>query len=268
MSKAINADAMTGRAERRWRESVLSNAWLMRALPILALLGAWEFAAQFLVNPFWSSSPSAVLERLIAMTANGTLWRHTSITLLEAGAGLTLAALVGIPIGILLANAPRSSDAVEPLIMGIYGLPRVALAPLFILWFGIGLLSKIMMAFTMVVFVFLLNVREGVRTVDGDLLDLMRSMRASRLHKMRHVLIPAIVPWILASFRLGIGLSLIGAVVGELVGSSRGLGWYIQNSGGQLDTTGVFTGLTILMIIAMLANQVIGLVERRALAWR
>ncbi|MGY9050299.1 MAG: ABC transporter permease, partial [Rhodobacterales bacterium] len=134
--------------------------------------------------------------------------------------------------------------------------------------FGIGLLSKIMMSFTMVVFVFLLNSREGVRTVDPDLVDLMRSMRAKSLYRARKVLIPAIVPWILASFRLGIGLSLIGAVVGELVGSSRGLGWYIQNAGGMLDTTGVFTGLVVLMVIAMLANQMIALVEARVLRWR
>src|SRR5690606_24979607 len=116
--------------------------------------------------------------------------------------------------------------------------------------------------------VFLLNVREGVRTVDRDLLDLMKSMRATEQYKIRKVIIPATVPWILAAFRLGIGLALIGAVVGELVGSNRGLGWYIQNSGGQLDTTGVFTGLTILMIIAMLASQLVGIVEKKVLSWR
>ncbi|NDV88212.1 ABC transporter permease subunit [Aurantimonas aggregata] len=262
--------AIAPEAKASWQgaRAVGGNLQFRRALLLLALLGAWEFAAAFLVNPFWSSRPTLVIERLAAMTMDGSLWRHTSITLLEAGAGLMLGALVGIPLGVLLARAPRTSDTVEPLIMGIYGLPRVALAPLFILWFGIGLFSKIMMSFTMVVFVFLLNVREGVRSADPDLLDLMRSMRASPLYTARTVLLPGIVPWILAAFRLGIGLSLIGAVVGELVGSSRGLGWYIQSSGGQLDTTGVFTGLTVLMIIAMLANQLIALFEKGVILWR
>jgi NitT/TauT family transport system permease protein len=142
------------------------------------------------------------------------------------------------------------------------------LAPLFILWFGIGLFSKVMMSFTMVVFVFILNVIEGVGTIDPDLLDLMRSMRASRLYLVRRVLLPAIVPWILASFRIGIGLALIGAVVGELIGANRGLGWYIQDAGGALDTTGVFAGLVVLMIVAMLVNQVVAYFERKVLSWR
>ncbi|WP_218967712.1 ABC transporter permease [Puniceibacterium antarcticum] len=246
----------------------LSSVAARRLILFFALVAAWEFTAEFLVNEFWSSRPSEIVMRLFSMLVDGTLWRHTSITVLEAFAGLLLGAVVGTPLGIWLANAPKASETADPFIMGLYGLPRVALAPLFILWFGIGLLSKIMMSFTMVVFVFLLNSREGVRTVDPDLVDLMRSMRAKSLYRARKVLIPAIVPWILASFRLGIGLSLIGAVVGELVGSSRGLGWYIQNAGGMLDTTGVFTGLVVLMVIAMLANQMIALVEARVLRWR
>jgi NitT/TauT family transport system permease protein len=246
----------------------LGNVNTRRVLLIVTLLGAWELAAEYLINPFWSSRPSLVFERLVEMVADGSLWRHVSITTMEAGGGLLLAAAIGIPLGMLLANYRNAGDTVEPLIMGLYGLPRVALAPLFIIWFGIGLFSKIMMAFTMVVFVFVLNVKEGIRTVDTDLLDLMRSMRATPAYTIRTVLVPAILPWILASLRLGVGLALIGAVVGELVGANRGLGWYIQNSGGQLDTTGVFTGLVILMVLAMAANQLIAFFERRVVKWR
>jgi NitT/TauT family transport system permease protein len=246
----------------------LGNVNVRRTILIVALLAAWELAAAFLVNPFWSSRPTLVFERIIEMSLDGSLWRHVSITTLEAFTGLLLAAVIGIPLGMLLANYPRGNDTVEPLIMGLYGLPRVALAPLFILWFGIGLFSKVMMAFTMVVFVFMLNVKEGIRTVDTDLLDLMRSMRAPASYKVRTVLIPAILPWIFASFRLGIGLALIGAVVGELIGASRGLGWYIQSSGGQLDTTGVFTGLVVLMALAIIANQLVAAIERRVIRWR
>ncbi|GGF80337.1 ABC transporter permease [Azorhizobium oxalatiphilum] len=248
-----------------------SAAWrtsAAQAALILVLLGLWEIAGRTLFNPFWSSRPSLIAERIWRLALSGELWTHCSITLQEAGAGLLLGAVVGVPLGIALARAPRVAKVVEPVVMGLYGLPRVALAPLFILWFGIGLMSKIMMAFTMVVFIFMLNVMEGIRTIDPDHLDLMRSMRAGRFYLARKVLLPAVTPWILASFRIGVGLSLIGAVVGELIGANRGLGWYVEKSGGQLDTTGVFTGLVVLMILAMLANQLIGFVERRAIRWR
>lgn len=247
------------------------GAWRMgaaQAALILVLLGLWEAASWTVLNPFWSSRPTLILQRLWMLARSGELWVHCSITLQEAGAGLFLGALVGVPLGIALARAPRTAKVVEPVVMGLYGLPRVALAPLFILWFGIGLFSKIMMAFTMVVFIFMLNVMEGIRTIDADHLDLMRSMRAGRVYLVRRVLLPAVTPWILASFRIGVGLALIGAVVGELIGANRGLGWYVEKSGGQLDTTGVFTGLVVLMILAMLANQIIGLVERRVVKWR
>ncbi|TCT06126.1 ABC transporter permease [Aquabacter spiritensis] len=255
-------------APARRRSFGISPTALAQLAFILALLGLWELASRTLFNPFWSSRPSLIAVRLWELAVSGELWVHTSTTVQEAAAGLLLAALVGIPLGIVLARAPRVARTVDPVVMGLYGLPRVALAPLFILWFGIGLLSKVMMAFTMVVFIFLLNVMEGVRTIDPDHLDLMKSMRAGRFYLIRRVLLPAVVPWIVASFRIGVGLALIGAVVGELIGANRGLGWYVESSGGQLDTTGVFTGLTVLMVLAMLANQLIGFIERRLVTWR
>jgi len=247
---------------------IRNSIMLQRSALIAVSLGVWEISGLYLFNPFWSSRPTLVFQRIVTMALSGDLWRHTSTTLLEAGTGLLLAAIVGVAVGIALARAAHLAKVVEPIIMGLYGLPRVALAPLFILWFGIGLLSKVMMSFTMVVFVFILNVIEGVGTIDPDLLDLMRSMRAGRLYVVRRVLLPAIVPWLLASFRIGIGLALIGAVVGELIGANRGLGWYIEDAGGSLDTTGVFAGLLVLMIVAMVLNQVIAYFERRVITWR
>ncbi|MFE8147460.1 ABC transporter permease [Brenneria goodwinii] len=256
----------TGLPVRRqilWHSAVVPQAAL-----ILVLLLLWELASYHLYNPFWGSRPSMIAERLFELATGGHLWMHTSTTLLEAAAGLLLAAVVGVPAGIGLACAPRLARLLDPIIMGLYGLPRVALAPLFILWFGIGLFSKITMSFTMVIFIFILNVMEGIRTIDPDQLDLMKSMRAGRIYIARNVLFPAVVPWILASFRIGVGLALIGAVVGELIGSNRGLGWYIESSGGQLDTTGVFSGLVVLMLLAMLANYLIGFIEKRVIQWR
>jgi len=244
------------------------SIWLWRLGLIAGLLLIWEFAAGHLFNEFWSSRPSLIAERFLALFASGEIWRHLGATVSEALLGLLLAAAVGTPIGIALAKYRRAAEIVDPFVMGLYGLPRVALAPMFILWFGISLLAKVMMSFSMVVFVFILNVTEGIRTVDTDMIDLMRTMRAPKSYVLRKVTIPSIVPWLMASFRIGIGLSLVGAVVGELIGANRGLGWYVLRAGGQLDTTGVFTGLVVLMLVAMIANHVVFLIERRVLHWR
>ena len=120
----------------------------------------------------------------------------------------------------------------------------------------------------MVLFIFMLNVHEGLKTIDQDLVDLFRTMRASRWYITRKVLLPWIVPWLIAALRIGIGLALIGAVVSELVGASAGLGWYIERSSGFLDTTGAFTGIVVLMALAMAANQLVDWVEARFTTWR
>ena len=255
-------------AERESDSGSSLSIWLWRAGLIVTLLLIWEFSAGHLYNEFWSSRPSLIGARLLTLLASGEIWRHLGATVSEALLGLLLGALVGTPIGIALAKYRRAAEIVDPFVMGLYGLPRVALAPMFILWFGISLLAKVMMSFSMVLFVFILNVTEGIRTVDPDMVDLMRTMRAPRSYILRKVTIPSIVPWLLASFRIGVGLSLVGAVVGELIGANRGLGWYVLRAGGQLDTTGVFTGLLILMLVAMIANQIILVIERQVLHWR
>ena len=224
---------------------------------LLVMIGTWEALGAYVLDPFWSSRPSLIAQRLWFLTKRGDLAWHVSATLTEAGLGLSLGAVVGVALGLLMARYAKAAKIAEPLFMGLYSLPRVALAPLFILWFGIGLPAKVMMSFSMVVFIFVLNIVEGVRALDRDPIDLMRTMNASPLYIVRRVLLPAVLPWIFASFRIGVGLSLIGALVGELIGSSRGLGWYIERAAGQLDTTGVFTGIVILVVLAMLANQVI-----------
>jgi NitT/TauT family transport system permease protein len=267
MTDPVLADeVLAPRASVRGGMDVSALVW--RLVLVVGLLLIWELAAGRLFNEFWSSRPSLIGERLVALLRSGEIWRHISATVVEALLGLFLGAAVGTPIGIALAHYRRAAKIVDPLLMGLYGLPRVALAPMFILWFGISLFAKVMMSFSMVLFVFILNVTEGIRTIDPDLIDLMRTMRAPRSYIVRKVTIPSIVPWLIASFRIGIGLSLVGAVVGELIGANRGLGWYVVRAGGQLDTTGVFTGLFLLMLIAMIANQIIFLIERRALRWR
>lgn len=227
------------------------------------LIASWEAAAVWLVDPFFIGRPSAIAVRLWDVFVHGDMWNHTGVTLLHSVVGLVLSLAIGVPIGILFAAKRSVADTVEPYFLGFYSLPRVALAPLFILWFGIGSVSKIMMAFSMVVFIVILNTHEGLRGVDRDLVDMLKTMRASKFYVLRKVLLPSIVPWIFASVRVGIGLALVGAVIGELLGANRGLGWYVEYSAGRVDITGVFAGLAVLAVLGMTLNEIVKAIESR-----
>lgn len=253
------------------RRAKLRGALLMtgnRLLFLAVWLAIWEATALWWIDPFWISQPTAIVDRLWTMIVTGDMFWHSAVTIWEAFLGLALGLVVGIPCGMLLAANRLIAGVIDPFLMGVYSLPRVALAPLFIIWFGIGLISKVMMAFSLVLFIFVLNTYEGLKNVDRDLIDMLRTMRAPRSVIIRKVLLPSIVPWIFAGVRIGIGLALIGAVVGELIGSNRGLGWYVEHAAGQFDTTGVFAGLIVLMVVAMVANEIVKAVEKRTLTWR
>ena len=260
------AEPLVENLGRTGRGSLARFGW--RMLFLLAVLALWEAVSRTVLDPFWLSMPSLIAARLWTLGASGDLFLHAGVTLWQAFLGLALGLPVGVGAGIVLAASPRIAETVDPFLMGFYSLPRIALAPLFIIWFGIGLFSKVMMVFSLVVFVFILNAYQGLREVDRDLLSLMRTMRAPRGYVIRRVQIPAILPWILAALRINVGLALVGSVLGELLGANRGLGWYVEFSGGRLDTTGVFTGLVALMVAAMIINEAVKWLERRLLPFR
>jgi len=239
-----------------------------RTIAVLVPLVLWQVLATTWSGGKWISSPLAVAARVGTLAADGTLWIHTWETLKEALVGLVLGVAIGVVGGVVLASWRRLSDAADPVIMGFYSLPRVSLAPLFIIWLGIGLFAKVALVASIVLFVVLFNVREGVRGIDREVVDAFRSMNASRGAMVRYVVVPSLVPWLLASVRIGIGMALIGAVVGEMVGSARGLGWYVMHTSGVYDITGSITSLVVLMLLAMVFNGVLALIERRMLHWR
>ena len=241
---------------------------IQRTVLLVAILVLWQVASSTIIDPFWVSRPSDIAVRLWELGGSGMLFIHSWATLWQAVLGLVLALPVGVGLGILLVAFPKAARAVDPFLMGLYSLPRIALAPLFVIWFGIGLWSKVMLVFSLVVFVFILNTRQGLLEVDRDLLSLMRTMRASRGYIFRRVQVPSILPWLIAAFRINVGLALIGSVIGELLGSNRGLGWYVEHSGGRLDTTGVFVGLIALMVLALAINEAVSFAERRLLRFQ
>ena len=256
---ALTADA--GRAEKSFDRARL-RVWVDRIALFVGAIALWQLLSSTIVGPFWISSPVMVAERLWSLTVSGMLFWHASATVWQALLGLVLGIVVGCAFGLVLHLNQRLAQASDPYIMGLYSLPRIALAPLFMLYFGIGLLSKVMMAFSFVVFIFLLNTMQGLREVDQDQIDMMRSMRASKLYIARRLQLPSLMPWLFSAARISVGLALIGSVLGELLGANRGLGWYIEHASGRLDTTGLFAGLTALMIVAVLLNQAVNLVER------
>src|SRR5688572_3763170 len=249
-----------------WRRQLVLNGW--RLLLSIVLLAAWEIAATTVTTPFWISQPSRVFERLVSLSTSGLLFWHVWATLQAALLGLALGAVVGVALGLLLGAYPRVAAVVDPLLMGLNSLPRVALAPLFIIWFGIGLPSKVILAFSLVVFPVLINAYQGVRGVDRDLIDVLRTMQASAAQIARRVTIPSTLPWIFAGLRIGLGMSLIGAVVGELVGSNRGVGYYVESAAANFDTTGVFAGLVILMVLTIALSELMKLAEARLFRWK
>jgi NitT/TauT family transport system permease protein len=239
-----------------------------RTVAVLVPLVLWQALAMTWSGAKWISSPVAVATRVWMLAGDGTLWIHTWETLKEALVGLVLGVVVGAVGGAMLGSWKRLSDAADPVIMGFYSLPRVSLAPLFTIWLGIGLFAKVALVASIVLFVVLFNVREGVRGIDREVVDAFRSMNASRGAMVRYVVVPSLVPWLLAAVRIGIGMALIGAVVGEMVGSARGLGWYVMHTSGVYDITGSITALVVLMLLAMIFNGVLAWVERRMLHWR
>ncbi|NMH77956.1 ABC transporter permease [Pseudonocardia xinjiangensis] len=249
------------REANRFRRTVLVG----RIAVAVVVLGAWQLASGRLVSEFFVSSPSEIVGRLVQLVGTGQLWPHLTQTLIEVGAGLLIGVPLGVALGVALGMSALLSGWLLPYVMALYSLPRVALAPLFIVWFGIGLLSKITMVVTMVLFVIFYNVYQGVRNIDQDLFDVARSFRANRWQTVRWIMLPSLVPWLVTALRLSIGIALIGAVIAELIAASSGLGYYIKLSSNLLDVTGVFAGLAVITAVAIVLDQALGYVERRVM---
>lgn len=255
-------------ATRPARAGRLLRLWLARIAVGFLIVLSWEALAQLVVGTFWLSGPTRVASRIIDLALSGELAVHLWATLEVAVYGLALGMVVGVLAGLALGSSLALAAVLQPFIMFFYALPRIAMAPLFIMYLGIGVVSKVALTFTIVVFIALFNTYEGVRAVDRDLVDALRTMRASRTQIARWVVLHSVMPFIIATVRIGIGLALIGAIVAELISASRGLGWYMQRSAGTFDVTGVFAGMIVLGIVAVMINGLVTLAERRVLAWR
>jgi NitT/TauT family transport system permease protein len=235
---------------------------------LVVLLLLWQFLADSVVGTQWISSPVLVGRRLITIIGDGSLAIDAALTMQETVIGLALGVILGAAAGVLLSRAPRTAALLDPYLMGLNSLPRVALAPFFILWFGIGLASKVVLVISIVFFVALLNVRQGMQSIDHDLVDAVRTMGAGRRGMIRYVVLPSLLPWIVSTIKISIGMALIGAVVGEMIGAAHGLGWLVTSSLQLFDMTGAMTALVVMAALAMILFHIVGLIERHLFRWR
>ena len=244
-------------------------AYGRKRLPLLLALGLWEAtAAAGYVDPFFFSRPSLLWQEFWTMLHSGMLARHLSVTAQEAGLGLLLGGTLGTLAGLGLGLSPRVSRALMPLMTGLNGLPKLALGPLFIIWFGMGLSSKVLISALMVFFIFAFNLYTGVQSVDPALVGAVRLLGGTQGQILGKVIWPACLPWLLTSLRTGLGLSLSGAIVGEYLGSTRGMGWLLSAAGDVFNAQRVLCCVLILVILIILLDGVVRLLEARLLRWR
>ena len=243
--------------------------WLLPVSIVAALL-VWEGVVRALPNlpAFILPPPSLIARRFAQVLADGSLLRHTGVTLLEVLLGLFSGSLLATLTGYVLAKSPVLEKVLSPYLVASQAVPVVAIAPLLILWFGPGFFSKVLICALTVFFPILVNTVVGLRSVPENLRDLMRSLEATPLQVARHLEIPAALPVFLGGLRVGATLSVIGAVVGEFVGSDRGLGFLINIGRGQYDTALVFVAIFSLVAMALSLYGVVILLEKRFLIWQ
>ena len=241
---------------------------LYRLLFGLLLLLLWEVASGRLIDPFWISSPSKVFAYLWEVTSDGSIFEHIAVTLYETFAGFLIGAVAGIGFGFLLARKETVAEVLDPYIVAFNGIPRIALAPLFIIWFGIGPNSKVVLVVIVVSFLTFFNTFAGVKGVDQELKNILRIMGASEQQVITKVTIPATIPWVATGLKLSVPYALVGAVVGEFIASSKGLGYLINYNTSLFSTTGALGGIVILAFIVALSNEAINRAEAYLLRWR
>jgi len=265
---------MTTMGETREVGRVASSklaAWLYahrdQIIVFVVLVAIWQILSLWL-GVYWVGSPWGVLKRFVVGIAGGELLEHASYTFVEALAGFLLGAIPAVLLPFLLRRWPMAVAIIDPVMVGGYGAPKLALAPLFILWFGIGIASKIVLVAITVFFIVYFSALAGVRALDARLVQMAQVAGAREQHVARHIVFPGAVPYIFTGLRIAMPYSIGGAVIAELLSANRGLGYLVQLGAMNFDTTGIFTALAATCCIVFLGNWSVQALERRLLRWR
>ncbi|HEX2114862.1 MAG TPA: ABC transporter permease [Alphaproteobacteria bacterium] len=235
----------------------------------VALCAAWQGLADAnLIDPFFFSRPSDIASQIWRWMVSGYIWPHLAVTLAEAMMAFAIGTVAGIAAGLAFARIELLAAVFDPYIRIFNALPRVILAPIFILWFGLGMASKVALGVTLVFFVVFFNTFQGIREVDPVVRNNARMLQATDRQLLRHVYLPSAMAWIFSSLHTSIGFALVGAVVGEYIGSARGIGYVVAQAQGVFDTAGVFAGLILTSAVVLLIDLAIHRLERYLLRWR
>ena len=257
------------RPEARVTAPGRASVLFWQAVVGLTALALWQTLVTLkILDSFFVSRPSDIAQRIGQWVTGGSLWGHLAATLEESILGLLIGAALGISLGFSLGRSPLVASIFDPYIKMLNAVPRVVLAPLFLLWFGLGIWSKVALAVTLVFFVMFFNTYQGVRDADRVLVDNVRMLGANERQLVRHVLIPSALTWIFSSLQTSLGFAMVGAVVGEYLGSTRGLGYVIAQAEGTFDTTGVFAGMTVLSLVVVIVSTGVTRLERWLLRWK
>jgi NitT/TauT family transport system permease protein len=242
---------------------------MLGTLSMLAFLAVWETAVRAgAVNPLFSSSPSRIVAAAVEMFADGSIYEHLWVSAQEFFSGFALAIVIGVPLGLLMGWYSRVNAVLEPFVSALYATPRIALLPLVMIWFGIGLASKVAIVFLGAVFPILVNTITGVRTIDADFIKVARSYGATDRQMFLTVVLPSSVPMLLTGLRLGLGHALVGIVVGEMYGATQGLGYLIAVAGARFQTDRVMVGIILIAGLGVALTELLRAIERRFERWR
>lgn len=237
-------------------------------LTVVAILACWEIGARVFNSEFFTSRPLAIVTALQAWWNSGRFFTDLQMTLAAAAGGFVIGSVVGGFVGFVFGWVRKLGNLFEPLILSLYTLPKIALAPLFVLWFGIGLTNKIMFSSLLVFFIVFFTTFQGTRQVDQDLVQNARVLGAGRWDVWTKIAIPYAAVWVFTGIRLGLPYALIGAIVGEFVASDRGIGYRIKEATSFFDTASVFAALFVLMLISGSLLAMMRLVESYVLRWQ
>lgn len=228
----------------------------------------WIGTSQKWLSPFFFGDPLGVVRRIVEWTVTGSVFRHLYTTLLETMLAFAIGTVSGLACGLWLALNPFLAVVFDPFIKAMNSMPRLIFAPIFALWFGLGIWSKVALGVTLVFFVVFFNVFQGVREVSPAVLSNTRMLGANARQLMRHVYLPSATSWVFSSLHNAIGIAFVGSVVGEYLGSEKGVGYLILLAEGVFDINSVIAGILVLTLFALLLDTAVSVVEDYLLRWR
>jgi NitT/TauT family transport system permease protein len=248
---------------------LLARRWARQALSLAILLALWEISSRAgLIDPFYAPPPTAVAAALIELFASGAIWEHIAATFSAALLGLIGGLLLGALLGFGAAMFSPFADVLEPVMILLNAIPRVILAPLFIIWFGIDIGSKVALSLVLVTVLIFFAVFSGIREVDARLVERVQTLGGGRGTILREVYVPSVTAWVMGSLKVAVGFAFTGAVVGEFVASSRGLGYLLSFAQSTYNATQTLALIFIIMAFVLVLFTLAGRLERWLLGWR